>query len=99
MALQGHFASATLKTFAEKLEEVRGGTEEVSGVSTTDIATGIGKWWGGVVVDGKIYGIPYAADHIFVYDPQTGEGSGVDIDSRLAVVGEMDEGLVAWGGT
>ncbi|CAE8629201.1 unnamed protein product [Polarella glacialis] len=50
---------------------------QVSGVSTTAVATGNSKWSGIAVLGGKVYAAPYFADQLLIYDTGTGQMSGV----------------------
>ena len=45
------------------------------------LAMGREKWHFAVAFEGKIYGVPYNEDRLLVYDPRSGEVSGIDTSS------------------
>ena len=54
-------------------------TGVVSGEDITLVATGTQKWIAAVALAEKIYCVPWCAEKMLVYDPKTGDASGVDI--------------------
>ncbi|CAE8645156.1 unnamed protein product [Polarella glacialis] len=71
---------------------------EVSGVSTTAVATGYDKWSGIAVFEGKVYAAPYYADKLLIYDIGTGQASGVSIPTDLATGGAKWHGIAVFEG-
>eukprot|EP00930_Biecheleria_cincta_P042806 TRINITY_DN29456_c0_g1_i1.p1 TRINITY_DN29456_c0_g1~~TRINITY_DN29456_c0_g1_i1.p1 ORF type:complete len:763 (+),score=141.19 TRINITY_DN29456_c0_g1_i1:146-2434(+) len=51
---------------------------EVSGVLAGIDSACSSKWWAGLVLGGKLYGIPCAAEQLLIYDPPSGKIKLVD---------------------
>ncbi|CAE8738948.1 unnamed protein product [Polarella glacialis] len=70
---------------------------EVSGVSTTAVATGRAKWSGIAVFEGKLYAAPYLADQLLIYDAGTEQVSGVSTTADATGYAKWD-GIAVLGG-
>ena len=61
-----------LRVRRELTKESISGSERIPSL----IDGGGNKWWGGVTVDGIVYGIPCTSNYVLIYDPSSNKVSG-----------------------
>jgi len=70
---------------------------QVSGIDTSRVDKGDGKWKGAVVLGTKVYAVPWNAKKILMYDPETGKVRGTDTSKVHGTEGKKWWGAVAMG--